>query len=76
MKPDERKLLDEVRRREGGPAGSPREVAAEIGMSPRRCLLLCQGWWAKHWLERNLEAERGADFVTGRLTAAGMTADG
>ncbi|HEX6983792.1 MAG TPA: hypothetical protein VF170_00380 [Planctomycetaceae bacterium] len=75
MKPDERRLLEELRRRAGGGVPqSPRDVAAELGVSPKRCLLLCQGWWAKRWLERSPDAGRGEDFVTGRLTEAGMTA--
>lgn len=74
MKPDERQFLDELRRRSADqPRPAPRDVAASLGLPPKRCLLLCQGWWARRWLERSPGAARGDDFVTGRLTAAGMT---
>ena len=75
MKPDERRLLDVLRRRAGDAYVTPRSAAAELGVSPKRCLLLCQGWWAKRWLERSPDAGRGDDFTTGRLTRAGMTAE-
>lgn len=76
MKPDERRLLEELRRRDGErPPATPQAVAAEQGMSTRRLLLLCQGWWAKRWLERSPDSGRGADFMTGRLTPAGMAAE-
>ena len=75
MKPDERRLLEELRHRDGDrPPATPRAVAAEHGMSTRRCLLLCQGWWAKRWLDRSPDTGRGADFTTGRLTSTGMAA--
>lgn len=75
MKPDERRLLAEVGRRAvAGEAAAARDVAAEMGIGPKRCLLLCQGWWAKNWLARVPDAPRGDDFVTGRLTEAGLKA--
>lgn len=79
MKPDEIRFLDELRRRSADETRTtPRAVAAELGVPPKRCLLLCQGWWARRWLERAQGAARGDDFVTGRLTTDGMvgTTDG
>lgn len=76
MKADERRLLDELRQRTGnGTSPSPRDVATELGMGPKRCLTLCQGWWARRWLDRSPQAGRGEDFLTGQLTQAGMTAN-
>ena len=75
MKPDERNLLEELRRRAGDASATPRSASAELGIPPKRCLLLCQGWWAKRWLERSPADRRGDDFTTGRLTPAGMAAD-
>ena len=75
MRDDERRLLEEIRQRtRAGGQAAPRDAAADAGMSPKRCLLLCQGWWAKRWLDRDEGAARGDDFVAGRLTEAGMTA--
>ena len=75
MKSDERHLLQELkRRRDGGDASTPAELAALIGMHPKRCLSLCQGWWGKRWLDQSTDPRRGANFTTGRLTEAGMQA--
>jgi hypothetical protein len=76
MKPDERQFLGELRRRSADePQPTPWSDAAELGVPPKRTLLLCQGWWARRWLERAPDTARGDDFVTGKLTAAGMTGD-
>ena len=72
MKADEATLLRELQRRSTpGDGVTPADVAGELGMHPKRCLTVCQGWWGKRWLALS-EAQGASAFTRGRLTDAGL----
>jgi len=69
MKPDERKLLDELQRQYKRGARPPVwEVISEIGMNEKRAAYICEKWAGKGWYDY------GVNVLFGWLKDEGLKA--
>jgi hypothetical protein len=69
MKPDERKLLDEIQKRSAhGSFVYVRRVVAELGMNEKRAAYICGKWTDRGWYNY------GVNVLSGWLTDEGRSA--